>query len=641
MCGILGWYNFEKKPSIDILRNLSKSLFHRGPDAYGEYESENISFVHRRLSIIDLSKEANQPFRDKLTNNIIVFNGEIYNFKEIKKELLSIDSTLKFLTKGDTEVILKAYQIFGLEKTLQKLDGMFAFAIWDSNKKKLFLARDKLGEKPLFYSKYNNSGVIFGSTFSVLSLHPEIKRNFKLNLSSLNQYLNLNYLLFENTFDENIKSLKPSTYLIIENKNNTIQIKEKKYWYLSNCLLEKKNYSIHEAKERFIFLLKNSIKSRIISDVSVGTYLSGGVDSSIMALLMKEMYQNKYSLHHLSFSEKSFDESNYVKILAQKHNLSPNIYKAPNPSDVAGEFAQIVSAMDQPMSDTAFISNFYLSKFSSKSSKVVISGDGGDELLAGYATYTADMFKDKITFMPKFILDKFNNLIIKKIRDNYSDKVSTRYKIKKFFENITKTHNESHILWRSIFNNRDLLKLLENKLILKNENYFDMLSKEYLKVKNAHFLDQHMYIDLKTWFTNDILYKIDRSTMHHSQEARIPLLDPKIIEFCFSLPINLKINLFDKKILLKKILEDKIGKKFVNRKKAGFNSPVGRWIAEDKVFYELTSDLLYSKRIKSYFNTNEINKILKNHINKKEDNTYKIFNIMVLSQWLNNNRLTL
>ena len=166
----------------------------------------------------------------------------------------------------------------------------------------------------MFYSKYNNSGIIFGSTFSALSIHPEIRKNFKLNINSLNQYLTFNYLLFENTFDENIKSLKPSTYLIIENKNNTIQIIEKKYWDLSDCLLNKNNYTIHEAKEKFIFLLKNSIKSRIIGDVSVGTYLSGGVDSSIMALLMKEMYQNKYSLHHLSFSEKNFDESNYKNL---------------------------------------------------------------------------------------------------------------------------------------------------------------------------------------------------------------------------------------------------------------------------------------------------------------------------------------
>ena len=243
--------------------------------------------------------------------------------------------------------------------------------------------------------------------------------------------------------------------------------------------------------------------------------------------------------------------------------------------------------------------------------------------------------------MPKFFFDKLNTLIIKNLSDSYSGKVSNKYKLKKFFENLTVNNNKSHILWRSIFHNRDLQRLLKNTAILDDKSYFDVLSAEYLKVKNAHFLNQHMYIDMRTWFTNDILYKIDRATMYHSQEARIPLLDPKIIEFCFSLPINLKINLFGKKILLKKILEEKIGKKFVNRKKAGFNSPVGRWIAENKVFYELTSDLLYSKRIKSYFNFNEINKILKNHIDQKEDNTYKIFNIMVLSQWLNNNKLTL
>ena len=641
MCGILGWCNFQKKPSIKVLRDLSKNIISRGPDAYGEYESENISLVHRRLSIIDLSERSNQPFRDSETGNIIIFNGEIYNFKEIKNEILSKTKNVNFFTSGDTEVILAAYKVFGIEKLLEKLDGMFAFAIWDSIKKELFLARDKLGEKPLFYASDNNNGIIFGSTFSVLTSHPQIQRNFKFNFKSLNQYLMLNYLLFENTFYENIKLLKPSNYLTIKKENNSIHIQQKQYWNLNSYVLENKNYKVEEAKEKFIYLLKNSIKSRIISDVNVGTYLSGGIDSSIMTLLMKEMFGDKYSLHHLSFDEKNFDESQHVKHLAKKLNLNPKIYRMPKPSTIANEFPKIVEAMDQPMSDTAFLSNFYLSKFSSEFSKVIISGEGGDELFGGYITYTADIIKKKISFIPKPILKKFNDIFIKNLKDNYSNKIGNSYKIEKFFENSSFENNKAHILWRSIFGNIELSKLLKNKNVLDNSNFFDKILEEYSKVKSADSSDQHMYIDLITFFTSDILYKTDRTTMYHSQEARLPLLDPKIIEFCLSLPMNLKINLFNKKILLKKILKDKVGKQLANRKKSGFNSPVGSWIAQDKNFKEMTIELLRSKFLINFFDQNEIERIFKDHIERKKDNTYKIFNLIVLSQWLENRKITL
>ncbi len=640
MCGILGWCNFKKKPSIEILRNLSKNIFSRGPDSYGEYDSENISLVHRRLSIIDLSEKSNQPFKDPETGNVIAFNGEIYNFKEIKNEILS-QINLKFISSGDTEVILKAYQVFGIEKLLEKLDGMFAFAIWDHKKQKLFLARDKLGEKPLFYSSDNNNGIIFGSTFSALTLHPQVKKNFKFNLKSLNQYLTLNYQLFENTFDENIKSLKPSNYLVINKENNTIQIKQKQYWNLSKCVIKSKNLGEEEAKEKFLYLLKNSIKSRIVSDVDVGTYLSGGIDSSLITILMKEMFGDQHSFHHLSFNEKKFDESQNVDYLSHKLNIIPKVYTMPKPSVIAYEFSNIVEAMDQPMSDTAFISNFYLSKFSSEFSKVIISGDGGDELFGGYITYTADIIKKKTSFISKSILNNFNNIFIQNLRNNYSSKIGNIYKLKKFFENSSLENNKAHILWRSIFKKIEISALLKNKNVLDNTDFFEKILEEYSKVKSTNYLNQHMYIDLLTWFTSDILYKVDRSTMFNSQEARIPLLDPKIIEFSFSLPLNLKINLFNKKILLKKILKDKVGNRLANNKKSGFNSPVGSWIAEDKNFKDMSFDLIKSNYLTNFFDKKEMETIFLNHIEKKEDNTYKIFNLIVLSQWLKNRKISL
>ncbi len=638
MCGILGWCNFKIKPKLNLLKDASIHIQNRGPDNYGDFSNEIISFVHRRLSIIDLSNNSNQPLIDEKTGNVLIFNGEIYNYKEIREEINNNFGKNVFKTEGDSEVILIGYRIYGLQKLLEKLEGMFAFSIWDQQNKKLHIARDRLGEKPLFYTRDKFGGIIFSSTVKSLISINTVKENLELDDRSIDQYLSFNYLLFEKTFFKDITLLQPGCFLTFD-QNTHENFKENIYWRLDHCFRNKryKNLNFKNAKEQFSELMNKSLISRSNSDVTIGTYLSGGIDSSIISLNLKNLSSQNMIAHNISFKEKSYDESKYAEYISKKVNHDLKSHSMPSPKDIALDFSEIVEAMDQPMADTAFISNFYLSKFSRKYSTVVFSGDGADEMLCGYETYLADIFKIYFEKIPPII----NNSIGKVLKLFYSinpyEKVSFNYKIDKFFENLYQDSRISHILWRSIFSEKEKKKLSHK--YISEKLYYNKIFEKYKLVEDLNYLDQHMFIDLITWFPNDILYKVDRTTMHHSQESRIPFLDTKIIEFCCSLPIRFKLKLFNKKYILKDILRDSVGKKNLNRKKSGFNSPIGSWIKEDKIFQELTYSLLTTENLKNHFQKSELIKYFDNHLKGNQDNTYKLFTIMVLSQWMLNNKL--
>ncbi|MDA7697781.1 asparagine synthase (glutamine-hydrolyzing) [Candidatus Pelagibacter sp.] len=638
MCGILGWCNFDKGIKINILKDISIHMKSRGPDNYGEFSNKYIGLVHRRLSIIDLSENAHQPIIDEINGNILIFNGEIYNFKELKREISELSPKKEiFKSNGDSEVILAGYRLFGLKKLLTKLEGMFAFSIWDKEKEQLFIARDKLGEKPLFYSSDMHGGIIFSSTVKSLITHPNLKNDLKIDNQSLHQYLNFNYLLFDKTFFVGIKSLQPGCYLEFSRSND--RFIEKKYWYLENCFRNEKNkkISFDNAKKKFSELLEDSVQSRVNSDVTIGSYLSGGIDSSAISLKLNSTNKQNMLMHNLSFKEINFDESKYADSFSKSTNTKLKIHYMPEPKIIALDFPEIVNSMDQPMSDTAYISNFYLSKFSSQYSKVVLSGDGADEMLCGYETYIADIYKKLFNKMPNILstsIKKFLNLVN---NSNYEKKIDFYYKVTKFFENVDKDSKEAHILWRSIFNEQEKKELFIVEP--EKDETFEKIFDKYELVKDLHYLDQHMFIDLITWFPNDILYKIDRTTMHHSQEGRVPFIDTKLIEFCCSLPIKYKINLFRRKFILKQALKNEIEKKHLNRKKSGFNSPIGAWIKKDNNFKDLTYSLLCSEDLTNFLNKQTLINCFNDHIKGYKDNTYKIFTLIVLSQWINSKKL--
>ena len=634
MCSISGICNFEKKPSTQIVELMTKCLSHRGPDDSGFFQNENISLGHNRLSIIDL-QNSKQPMKDEKNKNIIIFNGEIYNFKELKSELQSFGH--KFDTEGDTEVILKSYNQWGVE-CLKKLEGMFVFCIWDEKKKQLFIGKDKFGEKPLFYYFSKEHGFMFSSEIRSFLEVEKIKQELRLDTESINQYLSLNYLINNKTFFREIKSLSPASYIILNSTNFKNEISVKKYWLLEEHFKKKTNDSFSEASEKINFLLEKSIKQKMFSDVENGVFLSGGIDSSTISLKLKKIDNHKMSAHNILFKEEKFNESVDAKIIADYLNVNLNHYEIPIDDDLTNEFPKIIDAMDQPMSDTSFVSTYYLSKYSKKKSKVVLSGDGADELFGGYDTYIADIYRK---FFPQINL-KSNLLkeLPNKLFKTNLGKVGIEYKINKFVNGLHFKDHHSHILWREIFSHEEKKKLF-NKFDkdLINHNFLDYIDRQIQKVKNLHYLDQYMYIDFKTWLPNDILYKVDRSTMFNSQESRLPFLDSKLVEYVCSLPTKYKINIFERKKILRQIIKSSLPKSLLKKKKSGFNTPIGLWLINNKKFKDMAHDLLSTYFMKNLFNYDELINIWDSHQNMKIDQTYKIFNLISLSQWVINNNL--
>ena len=634
MCSISGICNFEKKPSIEIVELMTKLLSHRGPDDSGFFQNENVSFGHNRLSIIDL-QNSKQPMKDNMNKNIIIFNGEIYNFKELKSDLQSLGH--KFETEGDTEVILKSYNQWGIE-CLKKLEGMFVFCIWDNKKKQLFIGRDKFGEKPLFYYFSKKYGFMFSSEIKSFLHVKEIKDELGLNLDSINQYLSLNYLINNKTFFNEIKSLSPASYIILNALNFKKEILIKKYWFLEEYFKKKTKDSFNQASEKIDFLLEKSIKQKMFSNVENGVFLSGGIDSSAISLKLKKIDNHIMSAHNILFKEKKFNESADAKIIADYLNINLNHYEVPINEDLTNEFPKIIDAMDQPMSDTSFVSTYYLSKYSKKKSKVVLSGDGADELFGGYDTYKADIYRK---FFPR-ISFKSNLLkeIPNKIFKTNLGKIGMEYKINKFINGLHFKDHHSHILWREIFSYEEKKKLF-NKFDkdLINHNFLSYVDRQIQKVKDLHYLDQYMYLDFKTWLPNDILYKVDRSTMYNSQESRLPFLDSELVEYACSLPVEYKINIFERKKILRKIIKSSLPKSLLKKKKSGFNTPIGLWLINNKQFKDMSHDLLSTKFMQDLFNYDELINIWDSHQNMKIDQTYKIFNLISLSQWVINNNL--
>ena len=352
----------------------------------------------------------------------------------------------------------------------------------------------------------------------------------------------------------------------------------------------------------------------------------------IVDILKKKNIYDK-GFDHLFFDQENFSENQYAKDISNELGFKVNYYKIPPPDEIADNFKNIVSSMDQPLGDTAYISNYYLAKNSSTKFKVVLSGDGGDELFAGYETYLATYINEKLNkiIKPNCLLLR----LLKKINfiSTYQQKVGFGYKLTKFIENYRLDSVKAHLSWRSVFSEYELKEFIYKNNLNYDQIIFDELNNRLLNLKDVDLISKCIFVDLITWFPNNILYKVDRASMTFSQECRIPMLDPEIIKFSFQLP-----NKYKKKLLIKNILKNRISKKNINRKKEGFNAPVGYWIANNSRFRSLTYDLLFSKNITKIFNKKIIEEMLNDHSNLKKDNTYKIYNLMVLSQWLLNNK---
>jgi len=572
MCGIAGKLSISNiSDNKDIVKNMCQKMIHRGPDAEGILELGNITLGHRRLSIIDLSENAKQPMSSFDDKYHITYNGEIYNFQEIKDNL--IQKGYIFKSNSDTEVILYSYQEYGKD-CLKLFNGMFAFAIWDSNEKILFIARDRFGKKPLFYHQNTNGDFTFASEISALKEDKNI--DFKVSAKAVNCYLALGYILSPQTMYENVFQLEPAAYMFISNQGKIIE--KGIYWDYLDTFRHTTTEKPIDIANNILSLLKASVKRRMISDVPVGAFLSGGIDSSSIVAIMKQIHTGDLHTFSVGFNQKSYNElpdaDKVANWIGTKHHGL--IVNAENNLDL---LHNAIDAYDQIFADNSSVPMIEVSKLARQNVTVVLSGDGADEICAGYITYKADKYYQYAQYFPKPIRQILATN--RKVRSN--QKINWQYKMQQFFYGSLYDYKKAHYLWRIFFHPEERIMIMGEKyreLVYDTDPYIEF-AKHYEKAKDLDKLHQHLFVDAKTWLTDDILVKVDRATMQSSIEARAPYLDIDLVTYMSSIPSNLKLNGLTTKYILKKALENTIPEFVINKKKSGFNAPINAWLNQD------------------------------------------------------------
>ena len=631
MCGIAGSYLF-KDFHTDLKQanaRMVDALSHRGPDYHAVVDLGAIQLGHSRLAVIDLETHANQPMFSQDKRYWIVFNGEIYNYIELRQELQQLGC--QFVTHSDTEVILQAWSEWQ-EASLQKLTGMFAFAIWDQQEQCLFLARDRMGEKPLYYTSpkclgLQDGGVIFASELMALTQHPLVSK--QINYQAINQFLSLNYILTNQCIYQSVYKLPPAHFMLFQ-KN--VAPKLQCYWDLASFFhTTTTNRTFSSAEEQWKGLFSQTVAQQMRSDVKFGSFLSGGIDSSaITASMASARKASEINTYSIDFAEKSYSEAKYSQDVADYLQVNHHIKTVD-----LGNSDQLIAAMScygEPFADTSAIPCYYLAKYARENVTVCLSGDGGDECFAGYETYAADQLFSKFAFLPKFIFPVLAKMTSKFVPASFN-KVNLGYKLQQFMEGAQYDYRRAHYTWRQIFSEKEKRLLCHPGLLesFLHDPYEDY-AQYYKAVEGCDPLNQFLYVDMKTWLADDILVKVDRSSMAHSLEVRAPFLDRRLVEFAAKLPVNLKLNGREKKYFLKKSQEGCLPASIIHRKKSGFGAPVSRWLTDQ--LYEVSREVLFSQSMRHYFNTDYINRLWNDHKARRADNGYKLFGLLCLGLWL-------
>lgn len=585
MCGITGVYFFKDNKNVNLssIKEMTTNLSHRGPDSFGYWSSEvnNVYFGHRRLSILDLSTHGDQPMNSSCGRYVITFNGEIYNFIELQNDLKK-KFDIKFKNKTDTIVLLELISKLGLKKALEMIEGMFAFGLWDKKEKKLFLVRDRFGEKPLFFYK-NSNFVVFSSELKSLSKFPLVRLNISRKSSyyySMLGYVPAPLCIYENTF-----KVMPSQIISFSDRTT----KKTNYYQIPKPELNRKP-SYEKCKKELLSILEESIKKMIIADVEIGCFLSGGIDSSLVALLMQKNSKKKIKTFSVGFNENEYDESNFAKSVSKKigshhHDIKVDV------DDMLQHVENIATIVDEPFSDSSIIPTFIISKLAATKVKVVLSGDGGDEIFMGYNRY---YFAKKILKLKKKTPNILRQLIgqgIRSIPPGLYDSLSSP------FQKILGLQGFSHKMIKL----SNILEYKNNSDFYKKLNIFDNdilrdSTKDYKnifdKYQSIDLIESVQRNDIDYYLPNDILVKVDRASMLNSLEVRSLFLSHKVVNKAFELPIEFKLRNKTTKYILKDILSEFFPKSFVYRPKMGFAIPIERWI-RDRKFKSKISEIFY------------------------------------------------
>ena len=594
MCGINGIISKSKNKEKEI-KKMNDRIKHRGPESEGTYIDDDIALGHRRLAIIDLAT-GDQPIYNEDENLVIVFNGEIYNYKEIKKEL----KNHTFKTNSDTETLIHGYEEWGKD-LLNKLRGMFALAIYDKNKKELFIARDHFGIKPLYYYK-NDKCILFSSEIKAFLDHPEFKK--ELNEEMLGAYLTFSFVPGPKTLFKNVYKLEPGHYMTINTETKEYTINQYFDMKFSNT-----DKSFEEISEEISKTMKESVKYHLISDVEVGSFLSSGVDSSYLVSLAKP--DKTYTV---GFTNKKYSEIDNAKDLCNKlgiNNTSSIITK----EEYMKALKKVYYHLDEPTTDACSIAVYFLSELASKDVKVVLSGEGADEFFGGYNSYDDNPY----TKLP---------LIIRKIIASIC-KLLPKNKYTNYLIRRGKSLEESYASVNRNFYDDELKNILKNDNYLKNQ---DILKNTYNKYKDENEINKKLAIDIKYWLPDNIFNIVDKMTMAFSIESRVPFTDIEVFKISSKLNQNYKIRNGMTKAALREAAKKDIPNESYKKKKLGFPVPVREWIKDDD-FYEEIKKSFTSDIANKLFKKDNILKLLEDHKNNKKDNYRRIWAVYSFLKW--------
>lgn len=601
MCGYVGFSdNINNKEQV--LTNMMNTIIHRGPDSDGKYIDDKVALGFRRLSIIDLSDVGSQPLFNEDKSIVLVFNGEIYNYKELREDL--IEKGHIFETHTDSEVLIHSYEEYGV-KMLDNLRGMFSFTIWDKNNDKLFCARDFFGIKPLYYANMNGT-FMFGSEIKSFLEHPNF--NKELNQEILEHYLSFQYSPCEETFFKGVYKLPPAHYLIYQNGN----IEIKRYWQAQ--FNADNSHDLQYWTDEVEKIMKESVKYHKVSDVEVGSFLSSGIDSSYMACLAQ--VDKTFTV---GFDNNQYNEISWAKEFSE-HIKVKNISKVISAEEFWDNISQIQYFMDEPLADPAAIALYFVAKEASKNVKVALSGEGADELFGGY-----NFYKEPLEFQGY-------NKIPLPIRRVIGGIASKFPKVRgfNFLVRRSKELEERYIGNAFMFDEKEKNKLLKNRVATKTPQ--DITKPFFDKVKNKDQVTKMQYLDIHLWMAYDILLKADKMSMANSLEVRVPFLDKEVMKVASLIPTEYRVHDGVTKLALRKAANKVIPQKTADKKKLGFPVPTRVWLKEDK-YYNIVKEYFTNDTAKQFFNTEYLVKLLDQHRNNTYDNSRKIWTVFMFLKW--------
>lgn len=635
MCGFAGIISKNNKVFLDDLLSMQRAIAHRGPDSNGIWINENksVGFCHNRLAIVDVTDAGSQPMHSHNKRFVISFNGEIYNHLELRRELNLVNPACEFTSSSDTETLLGCFEYWGIEKTVAKIVGMFAFSVWDFEERNLYLVRDRMGEKPLYYG-WQGDYFFFGSELKALKQHSKFIS--EVDISALSMYFRYSYIPSPYSIYKNIYKLPPGTIL----KVCTSGIMEsQKYWDLlkvvEHGMDNSSSLSDFQAIEELDKILNNSIASQQLSDVPIGAFLSGGIDSSLITAIMQSQSSSRINTFTIGFKESKYNEANFAFEISKHLNTNHHqLYVSAD--DIVSSVPNIASIFDEPFSDSSQLPTYFVSKFAKQSVSVALSGDAGDEIFGGYNRYSqAKKFMGLSPILRKIIRSTLSQFSPSQIDFFYN---YIEYLLPKSIRSSNAGNHYSKILAILSCNSeweiyQNLVSICNSPELILNNIGNTGLNVHLQKVFNQNLLFENkmMFSDSVTYLPDDILCKVDRASMAVSLESRVPFLDYRLVEFAWHLPLNMKIRDGQGKWILRQLLNKYVPKHLIDRPKMGFGLPLDIWLRGPLRDY--AESMLCDSEINEFLNPVLVNKLWLEHKSGKKNHQHILWSIIMFQSW--------